>query len=152
MNAPQDAHKPGPPAQGLIVRSEGWLLLTGGLRLAAAMVMATVALVPGLVGPTPVRVLLDVAAAVALVIALRTFLGGVYVEPEGLLVRNPFRSWQVRWDEIEDVAPGRGNPLAWLTLRGGGRVALCGWGWPSAARRERMALQLLNARPAVQAR
>jgi hypothetical protein len=62
-------------------------------------------------------------------------------------VRNPFRSWRLRWDESEDVAPRRRSPLVWLTLRGGKQIAVCGWGWPLPARRERLALLLRAARP-----
>lgn len=129
-----------------VVRSEGWLLATGGLRLAAAIVLAVVALVPGLGGPTATRVLLGAAAVAVAVVALRTFLGGVFVEADGVLVRNPFRSRHVRWDEIDGVAQWRRSPLVALSLRGGRQVPVCAVGWPSAAGRERVAALLLAAR------
>jgi hypothetical protein len=69
----------------LVVRSPGWLLLTGGLRLVGGMIL--------------------------------------------------------------DVAPRRRSPLVSLTLRGGKRIPLCGWGWPSTARRGQMASLLRDARP-----
>jgi hypothetical protein len=131
----------------LVIRSPGWLLLTGGLRFFGGMVVMVVAVAPGLGGGTAARVGLGLASAAVLVIAFRTFLAGVYVEADGVLVRNPFRSRRLRWDEIEDVAPRRRGPLVWLTLRGGKQIAVCGWGRPLPARRERLALLLRAARP-----
>jgi len=131
----------------LVVRSPGWLLLTGGLRLFGGMIIMAAAVAPGLGGGTPGRVALGLASAAVVVLAVRTFLEGVYVEADGVLVRNVFRSWRLRWDEIEDVAPRRRSLLVWLTLSGGERIPLCGWGWPSPAGRERMASLLRAARP-----
>jgi Bacterial PH domain len=130
-----------------VVRSPGWLLLTGGLRLFGGMVLMATAVAPGLGGGAAARVALGVASVALVTIAVRTFLEGVYVEADGVVVRNPFRSWRLRWDEIEDVGRRPRNPLVWLTLRSGKRIALCGWGWPSAARRRRMASLLMAARP-----
>lgn len=131
----------------LVVRSPGWLLLTGGLRLFGGIVVMVVAVGPGLGGGTPARVALGLASVAVLVIAVRTFLGGVYLEADGILVRNPFRFLRLRWDEIEDVGPRRHSPLVGLTLRGGKQIPVCSWGWPSPAQRERMASLLRTARP-----
>jgi hypothetical protein len=131
----------------LVVRSPGWLLLTGGLRLFGGMAVMVVAVAPGLGGGTPARVALGLASAAVLVIATRTFLGGVYIRADGVLVRNPFRSWRLRWDEIEGVAPRPVGPLAALMLRGGKQIPVCSWGWPSPARREQLASLLWTARP-----
>lgn len=131
----------------LVVRSASWLLLTGCLRLVGGLSLMLTATAPNLGIDTAARVAIGVASAIVLTIAFRTFVAGVFVEDDRVLVRNPLRSRRLRWDEIEDVAPGRRTPLIWLTLAGGKHVALCGWGWPTAAARERMVSRLLAARP-----
>jgi hypothetical protein len=133
--------------QALVIRSPGWLLLTGGLRLCGGMAVMAAAIAPGLGGGTPARVALVLTSAAVLVIAARTFLGGVYVKADGVLVRNPFRSWRLQWDEIEGVAPRPAGPLAGLMLRGGRQIPVCSWGWPSPDRREQLASLLWTARP-----
>jgi hypothetical protein len=69
----------------------------------------------------------------------------VWQEPGELMA--PARSRRLRWEETVDVAPRRRSPVFWLTLRGGRRIPLCGRGWPSPARRERLASLLRTARP-----
>jgi Bacterial PH domain len=137
------------PARGgtLVVRSLGWMLLFAGLRLFAAFVLMATAVAPGLGGGTAARVALGLASASILAIAVRTLLEAVYVEAGGVLVRNIFRSWRLRWDEIEDVAPRERSFSLWLTLRGGRRIPVRGCGSYSRAQRERMASALRAARP-----
>lgn len=131
----------------LVVRAAGWMLLAGILRLAAASILTATAVAPDLGGGTAARIAIGLAAAAIAAIAVRTFVEGAYVEEDGVLVRNVFRSWHVRWNEIEGVAPYRGGLLSSLALRDGRRIPLYGWGRPSAARRQRMAALLLGARP-----
>jgi len=137
------------PAKGgaPVLRAVPYLLLAALLRGFGGTMLLLWATAPGIgiAGRTAI------AAAGVLVIALavRTLLEGVRIDPTGVLVRNIFRSWRLRWDEIEDV----GSDKPWfnlaLTLRDGRRIHARGVGAVSRRKRERLASLLLAARPKV---
>jgi hypothetical protein len=136
---------PPAPDGSTVLHSLPWLFLGGGLRLFGGTMLLLWSSAPGIdiVG----RVAIVAAGLAVIAIGLRTLLEGVRIDARGVFVRNIFRSWRLRWDEIDDIGPDtRWFNLA-FTLRDGRRVPARGYGAFSRAERERLSTLLLALRP-----
>jgi hypothetical protein len=90
-----------------------------------------------------------IAAAGVVVVALgvRTLCEGVWIEHDGVLVRNVFRSWRLRWDEIAFVGPSEHWFSLSFTLHDGRRIPARGVGAITRAKRGQLASRIMAVRP-----
>lgn len=135
------------PDGAIVFHSLPWLLLAGGLRAFGGTMFLLWATAPRI--DVAGRVALVAAGVVVIALAARTLTEGVRIDARGMFVRNIFRSWHLRWDEIEAVGPDKRWFNLAITLRDGRRVPARGYGAVSRAKRERLASALLAARPGV---
>ncbi|HEX3807406.1 MAG TPA: PH domain-containing protein [Gaiellaceae bacterium] len=138
---------PPPPDGATVLRSLPWLLLASGLRAFGGTMLILWATVPNPGVGTVGRVVIGVTGVAVLALAGRTLTEGVRVDARGVFVRNIFRSWRLRWDEIEDVGPDKHWFNLSFALRDGRRVPARGYGAVSRPERERLASLLRAARP-----
>lgn len=111
-------------------RRENNVVLAGSaLALAAGVVAVSNDSVSGVDtrGSTDPTVLVSyIVAIVALVIAVRGWRAGIYLDEEVLILRNPFRTYRFKWHEIEGFRIGSRplfpGPATLLDLRDGRTV------------------------------
>ncbi|HZQ82632.1 MAG TPA: PH domain-containing protein [Gaiellaceae bacterium] len=128
-----------------VFRSVPWLLLAAVLRGFGGTMLLLWSTAPGI--DIAGRAAIALAGVLVIALAVRTLFEGVLIEPGGVFVRNVFRSWRLRWDEIEDVEPARTWFNLAFTLRDGRQIPARGVGAVSRHERERLASVILATRP-----
>ena len=100
------------------------MVITGTVGWSVSGVVLLAIALSGLVGHHPVYSSAGVLGAGGLVVSYRCFRAGAYEDEQYLLVRNPFRTYELKWESIRDFQLLSGMTTTWAFMEGGARVRI----------------------------